>query len=210
MLKKFLKSLREKDPGFQHYLKNKEAIDQYLEYLSLETHLPVAHAVKQSNIRKYREAYQFKVFVETGTFLGDMVEAQKNRFERLISIELGQELFEKAVLRFQNDPKVTLLQGDSAVLLKEVVADLDEAALFWLDGHFSAGITAKSDKNTPIVEELVTIFGSAVPHGILIDDARHFTGSDDYPSIDEICLLVKEHAPNRKVEVADDIIRIMP
>jgi len=56
----------------------------------------------------------------------------------------------------------------------------------------------------------VTIFGSALPHGILIDDARHFTGSDDYPSIDEICLLVKEHAPNRKVEVADDIIRIMP
>lgn len=210
MIKKFLKSLQKKDPSLQAYLNNKEAVDQYLEYLSWGTHLPVAHVVKQNNIRKYQEAYQFKFFVETGTYLGDMVEVQKNQFERVISIELGKELYEKAVLRFQNDPQVTLLQGDSGALLKDVVADLDEAALFWLDGHYSAGITAKSDKNTPIVEELKTIFRSPLAHGILIDDARHFTGKDDYPSIDEIAFLIKEYSPERKVEVADDIIRIMP
>lgn len=210
MIKKFLKSLQKNDPSLQAYLNNKEAVDQYLEYLSWGTHLPVAHVVKQNNIRKYQEGYQFKVFVETGTFLGDMVEAQKNQFDRVISIELGKELYEKAVLRFQNDPQVTLLQGDSGTLLKDVVSELDEAALFWLDGHYSAGITAKSDKNTPVVEELITIFNSPLAHGILIDDARHFIGKEDYPSIDEIAFLVKEYSPSRKVEVADDIIRIMP
>ena len=210
MIKKFLKSLQKNDPSLQAYLNNKEAVDQYLEYLSWGTHLPVAHVVKQNNIRKYQEDYQFQVFVETGTYLGDMVEAQKNRFRNVISIELGKELYEKALVRFQNDPQVTLLQGDSGRLLKDVVADLNEAALFWLDGHYSAGITAKADKNTPIVEELKTIFSSPLAHGILIDDARHFIGKDDYPSIDEIAFLVKEYSPDRKVEVADDIIRIMP
>jgi hypothetical protein len=210
MLKKFLKTLREKDPEFQRYLKNKEAVDQYIEYLSWETHLPVAHVVKQNNIRKYQETYQFQALVETGTYLGDMVEAQKNHFKKVISVELGKDLYEKAVLRFKDDPQVELLQGDSALLLKQIVSELDEPALFWLDGHFSAGITAKSDKNTPIVEELKTVFSSPLPHGILVDDARHFTGKDDYPSIDELCGLVKEYAPDRKVEVADDIIRIMP
>ncbi|HLW20818.1 MAG TPA: hypothetical protein VKX33_10855 [Cyclobacteriaceae bacterium] len=210
MIKKLFRSLQKEDKDLQTYLNNKEAVDQYLEYLSWGTHLPVAHVVKQNNIRKYQEAYQYQVFVETGTFLGDMVEAQKAHFKKIISIELGEDLYQKAVERFKNDAQVSLLQGDSGIMLKQVVQDIDEAALFWLDGHYSSGITAKSDKNTPIVEELKTILNSPIAHGILIDDARHFIGKDDYPSIDEICFLVKENSPQRKVEVADDIIRIMP
>ena len=92
--------------------------------------------------------------------------------------------------------------------MKEVIKYLQEPTLFWLDGHYSSGITAKTDKNTPILEELKTIFTSPYNHGILIDDARLFTGKEDYPSIDELCLLVKGYAPERTVEVADDIIRI--
>ncbi len=210
MIKKIFNSFRKENKDLQTYLQNKEVINQFLEYLTWETHLPVPHLIKQNNIRKYQETHKFQIFVETGTYLGDMVEAQKERFKKVISIELGKDLYEKAVLRFKNDPQVTLLQGDSGLLLKEVVAGINEPALFWLDGHFSAGITAKSDKNTPIVEELKTIFSSPFDHGILIDDARHFTGKDDYPSIDEVALLVKEYSPTRKVEVADDIIRIMP
>ncbi|MEX2592684.1 MAG: hypothetical protein WD426_07910 [Anditalea sp.] len=42
-----------------------------------------------------------------------------------------------------------------------------------------------------------------------LDDACLFTGKDDYPSVDQLCSLVKEYAPNRTVEVADDIIRMM-
>lgn len=210
MIKKIFNSFQKENKDLQTYLNNKAVIDQFLEYLTWETHIPVPHAVKQNNIRKYQETYQYQVFVETGTYLGDMVEAQKDRFRRVISIELGKDLHQKALQRFENDPQVTLLQGDSGMLLKEVIKNMDEPALFWLDGHFSSGITAKSDKNTPIVEELKAILGSSINHGILIDDARLFTGKDDYPSIDEICFIVKEYSPNKKVEVADDIIRIMP
>lgn len=210
MINRLLYLLKKKDPAFQTYLDHKETVDQYLEYLKMGTHLPAPHVIKQNNIRKYQELYQFATLVETGTYLGDMLEAQKHQFNRLISIELGEDLYKKAVQRFVNDPHIELLHGDSGKLLKEVISTIHEPALFWLDGHFSAGITAKSDKNTPIVEELQTIFASPLPHGILIDDARHFTGRDDYPSIDEISFLVRDHSPGRKIEVADDVIRIMP
>ena len=138
-----------------------------------------------------------------------MVEAQKDHFEKLISIELSQPLFDQAVDRFGKDSHIQILQGDSGEVLKEVMKYLQEPALFWLDGHYSSGLTAKTDKNTPVLEELKTILTSPYNHGILIDDARLFTGEEDYPSIDELCSLVKEYASERSVEVADDIIRII-
>jgi hypothetical protein len=195
--------------SYQLYLTHKEDIDQYIQYLEMATRLPVIHRIKQNNIVEAQKKYGFNIFVETGTYLGDMVEAQRDHFEKLISVELSQTLFDQAVERFKTDERIQILQGDSGKVLKEVMKYLQEPALFWLDGHYSAGITAKTDKNTPILEELKTIFSSSYNHGILIDDARLFTGKEDYPSIDELCIMVKEYAPERKVEVADDIIRIM-
>ena len=200
---------RKERKHFLKYLDQKEEIDQYVLYLELGTHLPVIHQVKQNNILKYKNENHFSTLVETGTYLGDMVEAQKNNFQKIISIELSEELFDQAVNRFKMDPHIKILHGDSGAVLKEVIKDLQEPALFWLDGHYSAGFTAKTDKNTPVLEELKTIFNSPFKHGILIDDARLFNGQEDYPSVDQVCDLVKELSPQRTVEVADDIIRIM-
>src|SRR5690606_37470053 len=79
MIKKLFKFFQKENKDLQAYLKNKGTIDQFLEYLEWQTHLPVPHAIKQNNIHKYQEAYQYQVFVETGTYLGDMVEVQKDR-----------------------------------------------------------------------------------------------------------------------------------
>lgn len=196
--------------NFQAYLAKKELIDQYIQYLEMKTHLPVPHQIKQNNILRYQKEHQYSIFVETGTYLGDMVEAQKNHFEQLISIELSEALFEKAVTRFEKYPLIKILQGDSGKVLQEVIRNIQKPALFWLDGHYSSGFTAKTNENTPIMDELDIIFKSPFGHGILVDDARLFTGRDDYPSIPDLCTLVKENAPDRTLEVADDIIRIMP
>lgn len=200
---------RKERKHFRKYLDQKEEIDQYVLYLELGTHLPVTHQVKQNNILKYKNENLFSTLVETGTYLGDMVEAQKNNFKHIISIELSKELYEQAVIRFEMDPHIQIMQGDSGAVLREVIKDIQEPALFWLDGHYSSGFTAKTDKNTPILEELRAIFNSPYNHGVLIDDARLFNGQDDYPSIDQVCDLVKALSPQRTVEVADDIIRIM-
>ena len=49
---------------------------------------PTPHIVKQMTIKEYHEKYKYEILVETGTYLGDMVEAQKKRFKKVYSIEL--------------------------------------------------------------------------------------------------------------------------
>src|SRR3954465_1062779 len=70
---------------------------------------PPPHLIKQRTISEYREKYKYSVLVETGTAFGNMVEAQKKKFKRIFSIELGVDLFEKAKKRFKNDENVTII-----------------------------------------------------------------------------------------------------
>jgi hypothetical protein len=46
-------------------------------------------------------------------------------------------------------------------VLPLIIKDLNEPAIFWLDGHYSSGITAKGDKICPIFEELDSIFNNS-------------------------------------------------
>ena len=173
---------------------------------------------KREVIDYYRELYKPKIMVETGTFFGDTVEEFKNKFEKVISIELSKELAQKASKRFAGDQNVTILQGDSSKVLPSLLAQIKSPVLFWLDGHYSSEFfineafiqTAKGERNTPIEKELDIIFQSSVESVILIDDARLFTGQDDYPTIKEIKKKVKEYKIDSKVLVNKDIIIITP
>lgn len=169
---------------------------------------PPPHFVKQMTIREYQDKYQYTVLVETGTYMGDMVEAQKKRFRKIFSFELGIDLFNKATKRFKNNKNVTIVHGDSGKVLKKILLEINEPAIFWLDGHYSAGITAKGDKDCPIFEELVAIFDSKkFNHILLIDDARHFIDKGDYPSINQLTEYIKSKNEKYQVEVKHDIIR---
>jgi len=170
--------------------------------------VPPPHMVKQKTIQEYQKKYGLTTMVETGTFLGDMVEAQKKIFEKIISIELGVDLFKKAQKRFEKDRNVTIMQGDSGIVLPKILRNLNTPALFWLDGHYSAGITAKGDKDCPIFEELDAIFNSKkLDHILLIDDARCFTGMGDYPTIEKLTDYVRNKNGKYQVDVKHDIIR---
>jgi|SRR5579863_7539656 len=166
------------------------------------------HIVKQLAIADYQLKYGSTILVETGTYLGDMIEAQKTRFNKIISIELGVTLYNKAKRRFRNDKNITIVQGDSGKVLPAIMKDLNEPAIFWLDGHYSAGITSKGDKECPIFEELDAIFkNNEFNHIILIDDARCFVGEGDYPAIEKLTEYVQSKNEKYQVEVKDDIIR---
>lgn len=166
------------------------------------------HALKQRILRSYQQLTQAKVLVETGTYLGDMVFAQLQFFESIYSIELSEELHQRAKARFSAFPKVLLLQGDSGLRLKEVVKELNEQAVFWLDGHYSGGITARADRDCPVVEELKAILESPYNHVILIDDARLFNGTRDYPSLVEIEALLKPRLRSYSMNIEADVIVI--
>lgn len=171
---------------------------------------PPPHIVKQNTITEYANQYGTAALVETGTYLGDMVEAQKNRFSKVYSIELSERLHQKAKKRFKGADNIILLQGDSGTKIAEVVAELKSPAVFWLDGHYSGGITAKADKECPVPEELHAIFSSTLDHIILIDDARLFNGTQDYPTLEQIQNIIQQHKKNYTIENKDDIIRLLP
>ncbi len=102
------------------------------------------------------------------------------------------------------------MQGDSGEVLKQLIPVLSSQAIFWLDGHYSGGLTAKGAKECPGYEELNAIFNSSIEHVICIDDARLFVGKNDYPTIDELSIFVQEKKPGYAFSVENDCIRLLP
>ncbi len=178
----------------------------------------VPYEQKRSVISAVSKQAGYNTFIETGTFFGETIAFFKNDFQKLISIELQPELADKARRRFQNEEHISILEGDSGELLQTIVKQLKEPAVFWLDGHYSSEFmvgdelikTAKSDTNTPIEKELDAILSSNLPHLILIDDARDFTGRYDYPTLKAIEKTVKKNKRNYDFFVLSDIIHIIP
>ena len=169
---------------------------------------PAPHEIKQDIIKGYQSKYNCKILIETGTFKGEMVAAQKNNFEQIYSIELSEQLYKDAALLFKNDKHISIIHGDSGKALPGIVKGLNQPAIFWLDGHYSAGETARGETDCPIFEELSAILsGSSYNHVLLIDDARLFNGQGDYPSIESLTKFIKERNNGYELNVDKDIIR---
>jgi hypothetical protein len=182
-----------------------------LTWLALNKPLPAPSVYKQAVIRAYAQQYGISTLVETGTYLGQMVEASLPHFSEIHSVELSEELHANAVRHFKSHKQVKLHQGDSGTVLPKILKRLRKPALFWLDAHYSEGVTAKGDTNTPIVEELEALLSHRIKqHVILIDDARIFNGRDDYPTIAKVKKIVLEKLPNYHLVLKDDIICIQP
>jgi hypothetical protein len=73
---------------------------------------------------------------------------------------------------------------------------VQEPALFWLDGHYSGGETARGAQGSPIIAELETVFSRKLDDVVLIDDIRCFTGFDGYPSLADLKALVAARRPD--------------
>lgn len=192
----------------------KEENEDVLNYLFTEWEkrgelIPPVHRVKSNAIAEYGKKYKYDTLIETGTYLGKMIDTQKNNFKKIISIEIDRKFHEDAIEKFKNDKHISFYLGDSGKLLKEIVNGLDQPAVFWLDAHYNSRSSAKLDKECPIFEEMDAIFGSAkFDHVLLIDDARLFVGKKDYPTIPELENYIKAKRPDYNIEVKNDIIRV--
>jgi hypothetical protein len=170
---------------------------------------PPPHIMKQKTIEDYARRFSLRILIETGTYQGDMVDAMKNSFTRIFSIELGEDLHKQAKERFHNNKHISIIHGDSGEVLPDILVGIKEPCLFWLDGHYSEGITVKGQTETPIAQELEHILDHPVNgHVILIDDARCFIGENDYPTIDELKDRILQRHPTLIFEAENDIIRI--
>jgi|WetSurMetagenome_2_1015567.scaffolds.fasta_scaffold10160_6 hypothetical protein len=171
--------------------------------------LPPPHRFKQLVIDDYQNAFKANILIETGTYKGDMVYAMKDKFQQIYSIELGFDLWKYCTKRFKKYKHIHIIQGDSGMVLVDLIPKIKERAIFWLDGHYSAGITSKGDKDCPIFEELSSILGSEINHIILIDDAHCFDGTGDYPTIGQLSQYVLSKKILSKINVENGIIRII-
>jgi predicted O-methyltransferase YrrM len=168
---------------------------------------PSSTRTKQLFIKKLGRKNSIDTLIETGTYLGDMVYANINNFKKIYSVELDEKLYRRARARFKKYKHIRIVHGDSAAVLSVLVNKIHSKSLFWLDAHYSGGITAKGENNTPVERELNIILrrwkkGSA----IIIDDARLFTGQNEYPKIET---LRKLFADNRlKTEIYKDMIAV--
>ena len=181
----------------------------YRKWLKAGQPIPPPHTLKQMIVKQFARKHGIRIFVETGTYLGDMVRAIKNSFQIVYSIELSHELYERAKKKFGNQKHVNIVEGDSSEVLGHILDSVNEPCLLWLDGHYSEGITAKGKKETPILEELKAVLNHPIKnHVILIDDARCFTGKNEYPTIERLKELIVSSCPNYIFGVEHDIIRV--
>jgi hypothetical protein len=161
-------------------------------------------------------ALGISVAVETGTFRGGSTRKLAAVVDRVISIELSEELHEQALHSGLADvPGVTLLQGSSIDILPGVVRDLAGPAIYWLDGHWTEGAgTAGFQKQCPVLDEIAAIDGGADSKRscILIDDARFHLGAppppyrrSDWPTFPVVVDQLRANH-NRCFTVLDDVI----
>jgi hypothetical protein len=171
---------------------------------------PSPQLLKQYVVREYGRRFHASTLVETGTYLGEMIEATAASFDQLYSIELDRALHARAVVRLGHLRNVSLFLGDSGELLGDVLSRVDGRCLLWLDGHYSGGVTARGSEESPVRRELEHI-GAAGRFGdvILIDDARCFDGRNGYPTVAETADFLQRRM-NLVVSVAEDIIRATP
>lgn len=212
-LRKLIKSLIRyvlmKDDYVNEMIKDYIRIKPLLHWLEQGKPNGPPHIVKQITVKEYANRFGIKILIESGTYLGEMIMSVKDHFEKIFSIELGDELYRKATHQFSGYQHISLYHGDSSTVLPELLRQIDEPCLFWLDAHYSEGITVRGKLETPILQELDCIFQHKITdHVILIDDARYFVGKNDYPTIKQLREFVESRLDNCFFVIKNDIIRI--
>ena len=111
----------------------------------------------------------------------------------MFTIEPDPELAARAHKRFSHMPTVTVIEGASEDVLPDLLPRIVGPVAFWLDGHFSGGVTHRGNTDTPILAELTTIeqhLPTLQPVTVIVDDMRCFDPSHSpyaaYPSRDAL------------------------
>ena len=128
----------------------------------------------QTSSKELFQKHPNPVFIESGTYYGDGVQAAIDAgFKTIYSIELDENLYKLCADRFKDNTNVEIIFGDSHLVLDDLLHKIDSPATFWLDGHWAGGGTSRGKYESPLVQELEAIGRHHIKnHTILIDDLR--------------------------------------
>ena len=163
-----------------------------------------------------RDSFAISTFVETGTYRGDTAKWAAANFDSVVTIEASLLLFQQAQLALSKLSNVKLIKGASRVVLSELVEQLNEPALFWLDAHWCSGDSFGESDQCPLMAELQIIVASEVAHFVLVDDARLFLAPPPrpndaaaYPSISDLVSVLSVPRPHY-ITVFEDVLIAVP
>jgi hypothetical protein len=150
---------------------------------------PIPEFIKHAYILK--NSIEGSTFIETGTYYGETTKflIKNGSFKKIITIEPDKQLFYLAQNLFLNNHLVSILNLTSEEFFPDFLPTLKGDVTYFLDGHYSEGVTFQGSKDTPIYIELETIAKNLKNQGkvsIMIDDFHTFNPSvgkfKDYPT----------------------------
>ncbi len=154
--------------------------------------------------------------VETGTFRGGTARSLATVFDDVVTIELSPELHRAAELALRDASRVRALQGHSALRLAELT-DPAAPTLYYLDGHWSGGVTGGVEDECPVLAELAAMGDGCSDDCIIVDDARLFTSAppaphraEQWPTLMEVIDAIRERHPSHLVTLLNDQVVATP
>ncbi|MER9228543.1 hypothetical protein NKI39_23470 [Mesorhizobium sp. M0664] len=156
----------------------------------------VPHSLtKLHNMKTCRDMTGATTAVEIGSYKGVTTKRMSYLFEKVISVEIDEELYHQASKRCAGRKNVELMLGDGAKLLPDIAAEV-RTALIFLDGHFSGGITGQGDEPEPVLKELDLIQAN-LDHfcAVIVDDFRLFGVEPGWPRKAEVMQKLEDVLP---------------
>lgn len=181
---------------------------KYNEWIISKDIMQMPSIVKEKDIIELAVENNIKVFIETGTFRGSKLYYLKDIFRDLYSIELNDKFYNYCVNKFKRYKNIHLFHGNSKDVLKELLKNIYEKSIFFLDAHY-CGYETSGRKSNPILQELEIIQSHKINnHIIIIDDADCYQGLNEYtkkeyfPTIKEL----SECCKGKKLLIKDNMI----
>lgn len=164
--------------------------------------------MKIFNIGDYR--YFSSIYVETGSCTGESIKRALNGgFEHIKSVEAYESFYEGCVKRFSGNPLIQLYLGKSYEKLPEMLKEISQPAVIFLDAHPAGSSTFGHDElmtgdqdyaqHNIITRELAVILQHRIDHLIILDDICGTNAEADiYMS------MMKSYNPNYKFEFVNE------
>jgi len=154
--------------------------------------------------------------VETGTYRCQGTRRLARVFAEVATIELSDELFVEAQAKLGRFGNVHVIHGDSGAELPGL-AELGVPTLYFLDSHWSGGVTAGEGYECPLLSELAAIAPGHPDDCILVDDARCFQFAPppphdphQWPTLLEVMDGLRSAHPEHHVTVVNDMVVAAP
>jgi hypothetical protein len=175
----------------------------------------VYSGIPESIVNRLLQNYSITTFVETGTYRGTTTVWASRNFNKVYTIEKSEDLWKAAKSKFSELNNVNFLLGDSREIIKSLVSELNPPILFWLDAHWSGGVTYGEEDECALIGELELIKNIEGDKFIFIDDARLFLSPpphpyspNQWPSICDILKLLDTYG--QYIVIVNDVLISIP